>query len=200
MPTLDDLPPEILHAIADACSPRARVQIGGVSRQLRAIADDSAGWERLYRRDAPAEAYALAQHDTARPWKARYSAIYDALREPFLTPPDLARPGDVVTVRQLPDSDARENVPCRVVEASQRGRLKVVPRDTPHAKPILVPVRLCCNGLPPKLAAAPLDCVENPEALRPGGTATIRGDLPFRTLMTTGLRPGTTARVHGAAL
>jgi hypothetical protein len=200
MPTLDDLSPEILHIIADACPPEARAQLGGVSRRVRAIANDAAGWERLYQRDAPPEAYALAQQDAGRPWKGRYGDIHPTLREPFLTPPDLARPDDVVTVRIVPDCDERENVPCRVVAAPHLGCLEVVPLDTPDATPLTVPVGLCCNGLPPKLTPAPLKCIDNPQALHPGGTATLRDNLPTRTVISTGLRPGDTVRVHGVAL
>jgi hypothetical protein len=200
MAQINDLPPELHHLIADALPAPARAHLSRVSRHFHTVANDDRGWESLYRRDAPAEAHALALQE-AGPWKARYAKIADALRHPYLTPPDVARPGDVVTVRDLETEDGcRENVPCRVVRGPRHRELLVVPLDTPNAAPVAAPARMCCNGLPPRLAAAPLACIEAPETLAPGAMAKIRGDLPFRTMITTGLRPGDEVRVHGLGL
>jgi len=203
MATLSALPNEILHQVVNYLPARQRARFSQTSRRYQAIADDSMGWESLYRRDAGSKAHALAPlQEPARTWKQRYSTIAPAVAEPFLTPPAFAQPGDIVTVRRLAQADGMD-CPCVVQRCLPMGFLSVKPRaHCVDGVPQTVWVRpgACIDGTQPFCAPAPMECFDRPEDLGPGSEATIREDLPLRFILTSGIRPGLKVTIRRAAV
>lgn len=203
MTSLCTLPNELLHNIANALPAQSRARLSGVSRRMHAIANDERSWERLYLRDAGPQAHAVATADTKVSWKARYGAIHATVQHPYLTPPALARPGDVVTVREV-EQAGDADIPCRVLRRRPLGFLNVVP--LPHealagkAAPFTVHRSRCINGAEPALVPVPTYCFANPETLRPNDVAEINDELPTRTIFTTGVRPGDKVTIRRAAV
>lgn len=204
MSSLSALPNEILHHITDNLPAAARAHLSGVSRRLHAVANDAVGWEKLYKREAGPRAYALAAatHDN-RTWKQRYSDIHATVQRPYLTPPGLAQPGDIVTVARLRQADG-EDAPCEVLSRAHLGLLRVRPlpssdvRDKPRT--LVVRTGHCRDGAKPLLVPAPVFCFKNYEDLGPNDIGEITAELPTRIIFTTALRPGDKVKVHRAAL